>query len=162
MSTVASKWAWEADLPLNQKMVLLALADCHNSRTGQCNPRIETLAEKVGLSVRSIQYILKALKKAGYIAPIKRRKGRKQAANQYALALDGVVFQHATSCTLKTKPIAPCIIEPEIEHTRARPTNVVKVDFGSGNPSQIEESPDAAQTSPSRHAEKEGRNHGSG
>jgi DNA-binding transcriptional ArsR family regulator len=154
MSTVASKWAWEADLPLNQKMVLLALADCHNSKTGQCNPRIETLAAKVGLSVRSIQYILKALKKAGYIAPIKRRKGRKQAANQYALALDGVVFQHATSCTLKTKPIAPCIIEPEVEPTRARPTNVVKVEFGAGNSNRIDQTTSVPQVDISRSAEK--------
>lgn len=92
MSVKATKWAWESELPSGLKLVLLALADCHNSRSGQCNPRIDTIAEKTNRSVRSVQYAMKDLGSMGYIRPIRRRKGARQAANQYELALDGVVF----------------------------------------------------------------------
>jgi len=101
MSIAASKWAWQSDLSGPLKLILLALAHCHNGKTGQCNPRVETIAGMVGRSERSVQYVLKDLQAAGYIRPIKRRRGRRQASNQFALALDGVVFQSEKTSPLK-------------------------------------------------------------
>lgn len=92
MSVKATNWAWEADLSPSQKLVLLALAHCHNGRTGQCNPRVSTIVDKTGLGERRVKGILKELREAGYIRPDRRRKGRRQASNQYGLALQGVVF----------------------------------------------------------------------
>lgn len=174
MSVKAMEWAISVDLSNSaQKLVLMILAHAHNGKTGQCNPRVTTIARGAGLSERAVKRALKELRDMGYIHSAKRRKGPRQASNHYVLALDGVAFQlppkskktdtsGCRSCHPDITNSGTLYIEQEIEHTRARPTNVVKVDFGSGNPSQIEESTDAAQTSPSRHAEKEGRNHGSG
>lgn len=143
MSNVATDWAWKADLPPNLKLVLLALAHCHNGKTGQCNPRVKTLADMVGKKHRTVRYDLKALQEAGYIKPAKRRKGARQASNHYALALDGVAFQtrekrtrkvpekaskydaqlhseNTLSCTLYT--------EQESEKERTQPSNVVAFD----------------------------------
>lgn len=139
MSTAATKWAWQAELPPSNKLVLLALAECHNGKTGQCNPRIETIAEMVGRSKRAIQYALKELCEAGYIQPIRRRKGARQASNQYALALDGVVFQGAKNSSLKAgakcKKLHPesarnCTLyidEPEVEPESTQPPGVFEV-----------------------------------
>lgn len=145
MSLKATKWAWETDLPPNtQKLVLLALAHCHNSKNGQCNPRIETITEMVGCSKRAAQYALKELEGLGYIRAIRRRKGARQASNQYALALDGVVFQSATPRTLKPKkkcadlhpenaPDCTLYIERQSEHRDAHHPNVVEIGkFGRG------------------------------
>lgn len=136
MSVAASNWAWEADLAPKLKLVLLALAHCHNGRTGQCNPRVDTLAVMVGRSKRALQYSLKELEDGGYIRSIKRRKGARQASNQYALALDGVVFQSARSSTLKKtgecKKLHPesaenctLYIEQESEQEDTEPSNLL-------------------------------------
>ena len=141
MSTVATKWAWQADLSPSLKQVLLALAECHNRKTGQCNPKVETIATMVGKKKRATQYALRALEKMGYIKPIKRRRGSRQTSNQYALALDGVVFQSAKSSTLKRKQKCAKLhpesaenctphVEPESEPISTQPSNVVK--FSSG------------------------------
>lgn len=138
MSIAATKWAWQSDLPPPLKLVLLALADCHNGKSGQCNPRVETIAGMVGRTKRAVQYTLKDLEARGYICPIRRRKGRRQASNQYALALDGVVFQNAKNSTLKngtprrklhpeTAENCTLYIEPESEPVCAQPSNVVKI-----------------------------------
>lgn len=141
MSTIATKWAWQADLPPSLKLVLLALADCHNRKTGQCNPKVETIAGMVGKSKRATQYALADLQAMGYILPIKRRRGSRQTSNQYALALDGVVFQSAKNSTLRGKSKCAKLhpesaqnctphVEPESEPKGTQPSNVVK--FANG------------------------------
>jgi len=45
MSRRMPDWAWEQDAgSATNKAVLLALANRHNGRTGQCNPRVATIA----------------------------------------------------------------------------------------------------------------------
>src|SRR5262249_38290500 len=44
-----------------------------NNRTGRCDPSQELLADKLGLSVRTVERAIKDLKKAGRIA-VKRRR----------------------------------------------------------------------------------------
>ncbi len=131
MSVDATNWAWETDLPAHLKLVLLALAQFHNGRSNQCNPRVEVIAKKVGRGKRAVQQSLKDLETGGYIRRKPRRKGPRQASNQYELAMDGVVFLSAVNCSLKgnkrrspphPENAAHCTLyrEREIEHTRAQ------------------------------------------
>ena len=57
---------WELDLPQNEKLVLLALAD-HSDDRGSCYPSVERLAWKSGYSVRQMQAILKVLRNRGIL-----------------------------------------------------------------------------------------------
>ncbi len=101
MSVKATNWAWETDLPSHLKLVLLALAHCHNGKSNQCNPRVEVIAKMVGREKRAVQQSLKELETGGYIRRKPRRKGPRQASNQYELAMEGVVFLSAVNCSLK-------------------------------------------------------------
>ncbi len=67
MSIKAIAWAWDQDLPAVPKMVLLALGDCHNNETGQCNPRVKYLAKKAGLAESTVTKHLAALLKDQFI-----------------------------------------------------------------------------------------------
>lgn len=136
MSVTATRWAWETDLPTHLKIVLLAIADFHNGKTGQCNPRVEVIAEKVGVDERTIRRALKALSDAGYIAIAKRRKGHRQASSHYNLALDGVVFQNPkrgkSGCHVRhpeTDTGVTLYIEPEYEHIGS--ANVIPLKRGA-------------------------------
>lgn len=105
MSYVATKWAWDTDIQPHLKYILLALAHFHSGKTGQCNPKVETIAKMVGKSKRATQTALGQLEDMGYIAKAKRRRGPRQASNHYNLALDGVVFQSAPDRSLKTSKL---------------------------------------------------------
>jgi hypothetical protein len=48
-----------------QKLILFILADCHNEKTGQCNPSYRYLMEISGFSNKAIANNLKALKDSG-------------------------------------------------------------------------------------------------
>jgi len=48
-----------------QKLILFILADCHNEKTGQCNPSYRYLMEISGFSNKAIANNLKALKESG-------------------------------------------------------------------------------------------------
>lgn len=68
------------------KLVMLALAECANENTGQCNPSHETLAGMVGVTTRQIRKILDDLATAGEIEIITGR-GRNHT-NQYNILLE--------------------------------------------------------------------------
>jgi len=87
MSLQAYVWAWaQKDVTTNEKMVLLALADRHNSDTGECWPSNRRLAEDTRLSEPSIKKITKALAERGLISKEERRtpSGR-HTSNMYRL-----------------------------------------------------------------------------
>jgi hypothetical protein len=50
-----------------QKLLLLVLADCHNEKTGQCNPSYRYLMEISGLSNKAVANNLKALRNSGSV-----------------------------------------------------------------------------------------------
>ena len=63
MSFNATAWAWrQTHIKGMPKLVLLALADFYNDATGQCNPSLQTLADKIGVSKRSAWTNLETLK----------------------------------------------------------------------------------------------------
>lgn len=89
MSVAAVAWAFEQPLPPNEKVVLLALADCENGQTALCIPGQERIAEMATMSVRSVQRMLAKLEEGGYI----RREHRTsqisgyRTSDSYVLAL---------------------------------------------------------------------------
>jgi DNA-binding transcriptional ArsR family regulator len=171
MSVKAMEWAISTDLKNNaQKLVLMILAHSHNGKTGQCNPRVETIARGAGLSERAVKRALKELREMGYVHSARRRRGPRQASNHYVLALDGVVFQcpdkpqkseesGCRSCHPDFTNSGTLYVEQEVEQERARPTNVVKVEFGESNSGRVDRTASVSQVDISRSAEKgENRN----
>ena len=50
-----------------QKLLLLVLADCHNEKTGQCNPSYRYIMDVTGLSNKAVSNNLKALRNCGTV-----------------------------------------------------------------------------------------------
>jgi hypothetical protein len=75
---------WELDLPQNEKLVLLALAD-HSDDRGSCYPSIARLAWKSGYSVRQTQAILKNLRVSGILEVIGSSARGRGNATQYQI-----------------------------------------------------------------------------
>lgn len=61
-------WCWEQEIEKpSHKMVLICLAQHYNVKTGQCNPSQQRIAKKTGLSLRTVNDAIRALKKLGLI-----------------------------------------------------------------------------------------------
>lgn len=73
MSIKLMSKAWDLDIPLADKMVLLALADSANEK-GECWPSIEEVAKKASLSDRAVQKCLKHLVEGGHVSINRRYK----------------------------------------------------------------------------------------
>ncbi|TBD22976.1 helix-turn-helix domain-containing protein [Rhizobium ruizarguesonis] len=135
MSHDAVQWARKQRLgnPV-AKNVLVALAEHHNGKTAQCNPKVATICLETDYSERAVRKALTKLKQAGLI----RVEGGGKAGNSYQLS--GDFNRHAvpdneapqlnltgtsasptgTSCTPKPAPGAPPYKEPEGEPKRTR------------------------------------------
>lgn len=74
MSLAASSWAWSYPLSHIPKLVLLALADCHNGITGLCCPSVAHLVQMTGLDRASVFRGLATLKKEGLVE-VQQSKG---------------------------------------------------------------------------------------
>lgn len=85
MSWAAVAWAVRQRLPSTQKLVLIMLAERHNSDSGRCDPSHERLADDCGLTRRSVMDQIKKLEDAGYIRPMSRAKGNLKLSNHYVL-----------------------------------------------------------------------------
>ena len=75
MSRDMSDWAWDQDLPSSQKLVLLCLADHHNSLTGRCFPSCSTICDMTGLNKKTVPVALQSLADRNLIT-IDRKPGR--------------------------------------------------------------------------------------
>lgn len=67
MSAAATFWAWKQQVTSTQKLALLALANCHNDATGQCNPSIAYIAGTTGLNRKTVLKALHEIESAGLI-----------------------------------------------------------------------------------------------
>ncbi|RWX27245.1 helix-turn-helix domain-containing protein [Rhizobium leguminosarum] len=134
MSHDAIQWARKQRLgdPV-AKNVLVALAEHHNGKTAQCNPKVATICLETDFSERAVRKALSKLKQAGLI----RAEGGGKAGNSYQLLGDfnrHVVPDNeapqlnltgtsasstGTSCTPKPAPGAPPYkeLERELERT---------------------------------------------
>lgn len=86
MSFEATVWAWQQEpASSTQKLLLLALADCRNESTGQCNPSHATLASKCQMSTAAVRKNLPELENDGFITVLRSTKEGKKQSNQYRL-----------------------------------------------------------------------------
>lgn len=92
MSLYAMSWAFSLTLPPNEKIVLLALADCENEETLRCDPSQPFLAKKASLGERTVREMLKLLEQRGLITRTKRGgRGEGRQSDNYRLACRGPV-----------------------------------------------------------------------
>lgn len=85
MSYRALNWAWEADLPMPQKFVLVALADMADEKDS-CYPGQERLARMTGTSVSTVRRAVKALEDMGALTRQARGvAGGGRTSDRYAL-----------------------------------------------------------------------------
>lgn len=90
MSFQAMTWAVDQELPTNEKMVLIMLANRTNHDTGRCDPSHKRLATDCGMSISTLKRCLKSLEKTGLLEVITRKAGEVNLPNQYLLKLNGV------------------------------------------------------------------------
>lgn len=104
MSLFALSWAFGLQLPPNEKIVLLALADCENDETLRCDPGQAHLAQKSSLGERTVREMLKALEARELIARERRgsREGGRQTDN-YRLACRGLAADSAGKVSGKSE-----------------------------------------------------------
>jgi hypothetical protein len=80
-------WAWEQKLAPSPKLILMALADAADD-SGECWPRLRTIAAKCCTSERTVQRVLKEFEATRLLAVTRRftSEGR-QTSNGYRLSL---------------------------------------------------------------------------
>lgn len=121
MSNRAMAWAIDVQgIGGTDRLILMLLAECHNGKTGQCNPGLEWLQERTGLKERALQTRLKALEQANLIARDYEflGRGRGSSVSQYNLKIGimGVVEQakidpqeYAAPNQIDPQPNAPAL-----------------------------------------------------
>jgi GntR family transcriptional regulator len=88
VSHAAREWAWRQNLKPIPKSVLVVLGDYAND-AGVCWPRIATIADKVGVSPRTVQRAIQHLVQRGLITVDDRyRSDGSHTSNLYRLHLD--------------------------------------------------------------------------
>jgi Helix-turn-helix domain len=84
MSVRVMAAVWELDLPQNEKLILLAMAD-HADDRGVCYPSVGRIAWKSGYSVRRVQVIMAGLRNRHIIAPLGSIVGGRGLSTQYQI-----------------------------------------------------------------------------
>ena len=86
MSFRALQAAWLlTEVQGSRRNVLYALAGHHNDETDLCCPLIDTLAERAGVSARTVDTCIAELERDGFIKRIeRRRKDGSRRGNAYA------------------------------------------------------------------------------
>lgn len=101
-------WAWEQQLPPNGKIVLMALADIADD-TGDCWPKVSTIAHKCCISERTVQRVFKEFEGTGLIMVTPRftAEGR-QTSNGYRLKMEAKPATPPPSSLASPLP-SPCL-----------------------------------------------------
>jgi hypothetical protein len=135
MCLITVRWAFEqTDLPHAEHFVLLALANCLNSKTLLCCPSLHTLGKVTGLSRRKIAYCLRRLESLGYIETSTRHEKNRQRSSLYTLhavqgggACGAALGMHA----VQTEPVTEPVREPEVP---AQGANKWRIDLDQEKP----------------------------
>lgn len=129
---------WKAGITARAKCLFAALIACRNRRTGFCSPRLATLAERLGASLRTIKRALAELVRTGMVII-----HRCQVGNRYEIATPDR-WGGTTSvadCGAKSGPsegpnlalrerhilIEPDVLQPEEEQRPAAAASVAMV-----------------------------------
>lgn len=88
-------WAWKQNLPSGPKFVLLALADNANS-DGLCYPGQDSLADKCGMTERTVRNAIKVLQESGIVTKQHRQKqaGKGRTSDLYQIMIPGAEPLH--------------------------------------------------------------------
>lgn len=135
MSREATDWAWGTECEHGARLVLLALARCHNEETAQCNPNVATLCRMTRLGKTAVVQSIEALEKSGLV-----KVGRKSGCgSNYELAFSNR-FEIRTGS--ETEPVRnPVLTGSETEPNRfgIRPRNRERTQRkGSTSPWHVE------------------------
>lgn len=109
-----------------QKLLLLVLADCHNEKTGQCNPSYRYIMDITGLSNKAVANNLKALRNCGSVT----FDSRNGSNTHYELtpdsqkAVNGVHQFQDSSCEPSSQVLA-VEVESTSEPRSIEPVNLV-------------------------------------
>ena len=101
MSYEATRWAWQAvtghhGLAATRRIVLLALAECHNGETGRCDPSLERLIQMTGLKRHTIPTSIRDLESAGLVV-VSRGLGQRSSYQLQTSAENGTSAHLGTS-----------------------------------------------------------------
>lgn len=96
MSNRAMAWAIDVKgIGGSDRLILMLLAECHNGKTGQCNPGLDWLQERTGLKERALQTRMKALEEANLLereyAFLGRGRGSQVAQYHLKIGIMGAV-----------------------------------------------------------------------
>lgn len=86
MSSRATAWAWQQDVPAVPKLVLLSLADHADRDANSCFPSRKTIAAECGVTASTVTRALATLEESGLIRRAERfRDNGSQTSNTYDL-----------------------------------------------------------------------------
>lgn len=86
MSIKAVKWALSVKTDATNKLALVAIAECHNDKTGDCFPSQKYIAEVIGMSDRSTRPRLNRLEADGFFTRKPRYDAKgKRTSDRYVL-----------------------------------------------------------------------------
>ena len=114
MSVKLMSAAWDMDLPMGQKMLLLALCD-HANDEGVCYPSQEKLAQKCSMGERTVISHIQWLEKHGILNRERRQNTQRRKSDLYQITLEGYMPEPANSAPANSAPAnsAPAKFSPE-------------------------------------------------
>lgn len=93
MSVLAITWAWQQKgINPTDKLVLVALAD-HSDDKGTCWPGMESIAEKTGLTRRTVINSISRLEETGIVKKQQRTANGFKISNVYTLSIGRVTYE---------------------------------------------------------------------
>ena len=124
MSIKCLAWAWGRELPPLPKLILLAVSD-HADDTGFAWPGINGVAEKCGLSRRTIQRHMNYLADKGFITVEPRtRPDGSATSNSYQVNIPPVSERHppVSGCHPPVSPVSPPRVSTDTPLTVIEPS----------------------------------------
>lgn len=103
MSVKLMSTAWDMDLPMGQKMLLLALCD-HANDEGVCYPSQEKLAQKCSMGERTVISHIQWLEKHGILNRERRQNTQRRKSDLYQITLEGYMPEPANSAPANSAP----------------------------------------------------------
>lgn len=103
MSVKLMSAAWDMDLPMGQKMLLLALCD-HANDDGVCYPSQEKLAQKCSMGERTVISHIQWLERHGIVSRERRQNTQRRKSDLYQITLGNYTHEPANSAPANSAP----------------------------------------------------------
>lgn len=132
-------WAWSQDgMSPTEKLVLMALAD-HSDNNGICWPGLDGLAEKCGVSTRTVIRAIATLEETGRVVKrIRPGEGSGRKSNVYSLNMESgqcanLSHSHRGNVTTMLGNVTPVSPEPSIEPSQEEEGVAASIQLGDGS-----------------------------